>query len=117
MYDTERYIITWRKYKNNKRILIALFLGFYPMLEWVIRPIYEHYQNDWVINLYVLIWLTFYFIYFIKFSDFNCPQCGKSFAAKWSGFPRLYVGYTMNRCANCGLPKWSLGDSGEFYNN
>jgi hypothetical protein len=117
MSNADRYIKAWRKYKNSKRIFIALFVGFYPVLEWVVRPIYQQFNNDWIIHGYALTWIILFFIFFAKVLDFDCPRCGKSFSEKWYGVLIGYVGFRMNKCVHCGLPKWSLGDSGEFYNN
>ena len=115
MHNSEHYSKAWRRYKNGKRILFAVFIGFYPMLEFILRPIYRYYQNDWILHGYVLIWLFLFMVYFFRVFFFICPRCGNYYFEKWQGWIFGLVGYRSDRCVNCGLAKWSLGDEHNTY--
>jgi Na+/melibiose symporter-like transporter len=117
MPDTKRYIKAWKVYKNNKRIFIVLLLCFYPVLEWVVRPIYIYYGKDLILHIYGLAWIIFIVVYSTKIVTFTCPRCGKYFSEKWHGYFIGYLGFRLNKCVYCGLPQWSLGDQNDAYEN
>ena len=114
MDDTNRYVETWRKHRMDRRIALIMAIGFFPVLELVMRPVYYHFRQDWILNAFVAIWLAVLFVFLIRNERVVCPRCGKRFhrsahrrmfgTVRWT--PAMVEGA---HCINCGLEKWSLG--------
>jgi hypothetical protein len=112
MDDANRYVETWRKHRMDRRIALILGIGFFPVLELVMRPVYYYFRQDWVLNAFMAIWLAVLFVFLIRNELVVCPRCGKRFnrserifgPMRWT--PAMVKG---GRCVHCGLEKWSLG--------
>jgi hypothetical protein len=108
--ENDKYYSTWRNLKRDQRILVLILIAFYPILEFVIRPLYNRFDNDWIFHGFGLVWLLLFFIYFVRALDFKCPKCQQSFSEKWYGVPLGYIGFRGKQCVHCGLEKWILSD-------
>ena len=114
------YYKEWLEYwknrrEDNRRIIIRLaflFLGFFPVLFLIVRPLYQLYDKEWIINTYPLLWfIVLIFCLRRKYSPFICPRCGKNFYTSGRTNVSLFLqpfGYSYNfrvpfRCVHCGL--------------
>ena len=113
MIEHEIYLRAWRSYKRNVRILWVLFLGFIPFGYGVIKPLMNIYQSDIPITIFALTWSMICFYSLLRISFFKCPRCGDLFFEKW--IMGRFVGFYTGKCIHCGLQKYSLGSSNEFY--
>ena len=113
MIEHETYLRAWRSYKRNVITLWVLFLGLFPFAYGIIKPLVNSYQSDMPMTIFAVTWLIICFYSLIRVGSFKCPRCGDRYFEKWM-LGRL-VGFYTNKCIHCGLQKYSLGSSNEFY--
>jgi len=113
MNDTERYRITWQKHRWNRRLILIIPIAFFPVLELIVRPLYNHFQDDLILTAYAIICLFLVFFFTVRTAYLVCPRCGEHFAGTWYSLiltPHPPVG---TECVHCGLKKWSMPEETE----
>jgi len=113
MPEQEKYLKAWKGYKRNVRTLWVLIVGFFPLACSVIKPLINVYQSDLPMTFFGLAWLITLFYLSIRIGLFKCPRCGELFFEKC--ILGRFVGFYTNKCVHCGLQKYSLGNSLDFY--
>jgi hypothetical protein len=109
MPDDPEYRDTWTQYRRRNRLVVVLLLGFYPLLYLIVQPLYELFKNDWIGHGFGLVWFVSVLALLIRNEYLRCPRCGKYFFTKRFSL----LTFQVNRCINCNLPKWSLGDDNQ----
>jgi hypothetical protein len=117
-YQTWYTYWKWRK-ESGRRIRIKLLITsslFFPVLYFVVKPIYLFFNKEWIYNFYLLLWCMA-LIYSLSRGGrpkrLICPKCGNLFFERGITLNLLMIGiyyltstrYLIRdqyRCVHCG---------------
>ena len=108
--DTD-YSAAWRDYRKRNYMMWGAFLGW-PVFGVIVSISWELLfgKSNWIVVLF-LPYMAFCAHCAIKLAIFTCPRCGNSFHGRGTGLFSFQNPYSKS-CPNCGLPKYSVTDSG-----
>lgn len=93
MISNESELLTWKSYRRTRLILLALFIGWIPIIS-----IANHLQARFHLSLafpvlIAIVWIAAIYVQGWRLASWPCPYCGKSF--------RGLLPFLPKRCRNC----------------
>ncbi len=104
------YSKTWKEHRADQKVLLFLFVAFFPVLYLVVRPLFDLTKFDSLPTIFAFAWGAAIVLFFYRVQGLVCPRCGSAFMIRYGKFSNPV--FWSTRCVHCGLKKYAPDGNG-----